>query len=200
LGSTDVSFEASILITFSNTVDAAVRTKMTSDEGFSDSIKDNPGNNAGSAKDAIFSWSANGRVFSISGITGFAHLLPGAGDKDIDVSFEANKVSDVFGQFIPVNTPAIRYTLKGIPSIEVTGTVNFAWTTDGVKGGVYLSYSGPTTGETLSDQISGSYQIANCQSGTYTIVATKEGWATTTEAVVVNGVSVAQSFGLFFQF
>lgn len=69
---------------------------------------------------------------------------------------------------------------------SITGTVKFATTSDGVKGNTYISYTGPASGSTMANTVTGVYGIAGLSDGTYSLTVTKEGWTTSTETVVLS--------------
>ncbi|MEA3493122.1 MAG: carboxypeptidase-like regulatory domain-containing protein [Candidatus Margulisiibacteriota bacterium] len=83
-------------------------------------------------------------------------------------------------------------TTTTIPSLSISGTVNFATTSDGIKGGVDVSVTAsPTVIATASaDANTGTYEVSGLSPGTYTLIASKDGWSIPNMLVTVESAGL----------
>ncbi len=83
-------------------------------------------------------------------------------------------------------------TTTTVPSYSIFGGVKFVATSDGIKGGVdILVTASPTLVATTSaDPNSGAYEVSGLSPGTYTLIASKDGW--TIPSIIVEATSASQ--------
>ncbi|MFC1637614.1 hypothetical protein ACFL1W_01200, partial [Candidatus Margulisiibacteriota bacterium] len=84
-------------------------------------------------------------------------------------------------------------TTTTIPSFSISGTVNFVTTSDGIRGGVDITVteSSAVVDSTSAEATSGTYEVSGLDAGTYTLIASKDGWTIPTIEVVISSADLS---------
>jgi hypothetical protein len=84
-------------------------------------------------------------------------------------------------------------TTTTLPSPSISGTVNFATTSDGVKGGVDIMVTASPTviATTSADANTGTFEVSDLDPGTYTLIASKDGWTIPNVVVTLESSALA---------
>lgn len=75
---------------------------------------------------------------------------------------------------------------------SISGKVNFASTSDGIKGGVDISVSDSSTvvATTSADVNTGTYEVSGLSAGSYTLSTSKEGWTISDIVATIESASL----------